>query len=349
MHLRLDDVPHHPLEKGWHTPTAHEHFFVDGCVQIWPDTDFSRLAEYGCSGLLVTSFRPHDGAENALDAIADWWRIAGTYPSVRIALTADDIVAAKRERQAAFILGTQGGDFLGQNLPRLEMFYRLGLRVMIPSYNSRSPLGDGVMEPQNSGLSQLGRRWVAECNRIGMLIDLSHVGERSSLDILELSQQPVVFTHSNPKRLVDNPRNITDEQIRKCAATGGVIGQTNWGPLNFRAEATARPTLDHYVDALKYVADMVGIDHVSIGTDMSHGTYPDGDLIRSRSPRAGGRYAALIEASPRSRLRYVEGFDDYGKLPNLVEAMEGRGFSRADIDKVLGGNLLRVFRNVWKC
>lgn len=348
MHLRLDDVPRHPLEKGWHTPVEHEHVFVDGCVQIWPDTDFARLGEYGCSGLLITSFRPHDDAGNALDAIADWWRIARTYPSVRIALTADDIVAAKAKRQAALILGTQGGDFMGQTLSRLEMFYRLGLRVMIPSYNSRSPLGDGVMEPQNAGLSQLGRRWVAECNRIGMLMDLSHVGERSSLDVLELSQQPVVFSHSNPKALVDNPRNITDEQIRKCAASGGVIGQTNWGPLNFRAGETTRPTLDHFIDALKYVADLVGIDHVSIGTDMSHGTYPDGDLIRSRSPRAGGRYAEHIEASPRSRLRYVEGFDDYGRLPGVVEAMTRRGFARDDIDKVLGGNLLRVFRQVWK-
>jgi membrane dipeptidase len=348
MHQRLDDVPHHPLEKGWHKPVRHEHLFIDGCVQIWPDADFAKLGEYDCAGLLVTSFRPHDGAENALDALANWWRIARTYPSVRIALTADDIVAAKRERQAALILGTQGGDFLGQSLARLEMFYRLGLRVMIPSYNSRSTLGDGVLEPQNSGLSQLGRRWVAECNRIGLLIDLSHVGERTSLDVLELSQQPVVFSHSNPKKLVDNPRNITDEQIRKCAATGGVIGQTNWGPLNLRADATSRPTLDQFIDAIKYVADMVGIDHVSIGTDMSHGTYPDGDLIRSRAPQSGGRYGQLVEANPRSRLRYVEGFDDYGKLPNVAEAMSKRGFARADIDKVLGGNLLRVFRQVWK-
>lgn len=159
----------------------------------------------------------------------------------------------------------------------------------------------------------------------------------------------MVFTHSNPRALVENARNISDEQIRKCAATGGVIGVTNWGPLNFRPGAAARPTIDHFLDAVSYVGDLVGLEHVGIGTDMSHGTYPDGDLIRSRNKASGSSagYGAVVEESPRSRLRYVEGFDDYGKLMDVVAAMERRGFSIADIENVLGMNLLRVFRAVW--
>lgn len=341
----LDAVPRHRLEKGWHTPVQTPHLFIDGCTQIWPDADFAALNRYGCAGYLITTCRPHDGAANALDAFADWWRIAATYPSVRLALTATDIVEAKRKDQAAIILGCQGGDFLGQEIWRLEMFQRLGLRVMIPAYNARTPLADGYLEPANAGLSRLGRRWVAECNRVGVLIDCTHVGERSSLEILELTAKPAVFSHSNPRKLVDVARNISDEQIRRCAATGGVIGLTNWGPLNFRANAKTRPTLTEFIDAVAYVADLVGIDNVGIGTDMSHGTYPDGDRIRGRGTAAS--YATLVEANPRSRRRNVEGFDDYGQINQVAEAMQARGFGDADIAKIFGGNLLRVFTAVW--
>jgi membrane dipeptidase len=341
----LDAVPRHRLEKGWHTPVETSLLFIDGCVQIWPDTDFSKLNRYGCAGYLITTCRPHDGPAEALDAFADWWRIAATYPAVRLALTAADIVEAKRDDQAAIILGCQGGDFIGQEIWRLQMFRRLGLRVMIPAYNARTPLADGYLEPANAGLSRLGRQWVAECNRVGVLIDCTHVGERSLLEILDLTAKPVVFTHSNPRKLVDVSRNITDEQIRRCGATGGVIGQTNWGPLNFRAGSAIRPTLNDFLDAVAYVADLVGIDHVSIGTDMSHGTYPDGDRIRGRGTT--NSYGALIEASPRSRRRNVEGFDDYGQINQVAEAMQARGFGNTDIGKVLGGNLLRVFAATW--
>ena len=343
----LDDVAHHPLEKGWHRDLSHEHIFIDGCVQIWPNSNYAKLRDCGVTAYCITTFRPHDGAENAFDALADWWRIAKTYPEIRIALTAQDIRAAKKQNQAAIVLASQGGDFLGQNLHRLELFHRLGLRMMIPAYNSRSPLADGLLEPVDAGLSRMGQKWVAECNRLGILIDLTHVGPTSSLDILAGGEKPAVFSHSNPRALVDSPRNITDEQIRRCAERGGVIGVTNWGPLNFKPGMQGRPTLQNYLDAVAYVADLVGIDHVGVGTDMSHGTYPDGDLIRDRNSRSSNSYSREVEASPRSKRRYVEGFDDYGQLLEVVEAMRKRGFSASDVEKILGGNLLRVFREVW--
>ena len=260
-------------------------------------------------------------------------------------MTAADIQAAHEQKQAAIIIGSQGGDFLGQELSLLEMFHKLGLRVMIPAYNARTPLADGCLEPANAGLSRMGRAWVAECNRLGVLIDCTHVGERSVHEIMELTQQPVAFTHSNPKALVESPRNITDEMIRKCAALGGVIGQTSWAPLSFKPSHTARPTLNDFIDAVAYVADLVGVDHVGIGTDMSHGTYPDGERMRGK--KLGGRYADVIEPNPRSRLRAVEGFDNWGQLPQVAAAFEKRGFSAADVAKIFGGNWLSLFRRVW--
>ncbi len=349
MHTRLDDVPRHPLEKGWHTRVENPHLFVDGCVQIWPDTAFEDLHRYGVAAYCITSFRPHDGAEPALDALADWWRIARTYPKVRIALTAADIEAAKAAGGTSLVLAAQGGDVLGNDLNRLDMFHRMGLRMMIPAYNARTALADGLLEPTNAGLSRMGRRWVEACDRLGVLIDLTHVGERSSLEAMDLATRPVVFSHSNPRALVDTVRNVTDEQIRRCAATGGCVGVTNWGPLNFKAGADRRPTLDDWIDGLAHVADLVGAAHVSMGTDMSHGTYPDGDLMRNRNRASGSGvgYGAVVEESPRSRLRYVEGFDDYGKIVDVAAAMRRRGFSEADVAGIMGGNLLRVFRAVW--
>ncbi len=342
---RLDDVARHPLEKGWHTKVDSPHLFIDTCVQIWEDTKFEELHLYGVTAYLQTTFRPHDDSARALDAIAEWWRIAREHPTVRLALTAADIEAAHAKKQAAIIIGSQGGDFLGQELSLLEMFHRLGLRVMIPAYNARTPLADGCLEPTNAGLSRMGRNWVAECNRVGMLIDCTHVGERSVLDIMELTGQPVCFTHSNPKRLVDSPRNITDEVIRKCAALGGVIGQTSWAPLLLKPEHNGRPTLGDFIDAVSYVADLVGVDHVGIGTDMSHGTYPDGERMRGK--KLGGRFNELVEPNPRSRLRAVDGFDTWGQIPDVARAFEARGFSNEEVAKILGGNWLRLFRTVW--
>jgi membrane dipeptidase len=341
----LDTVPRHQLEKGWHTKVRNPHLFIDGCVQVWPDADFDALREYGCTGLLVTSFMPHDTAGEALDALADWHRVAHTYPNVRIAEHAQDITAAQQAGQVAIILGSQGGDFLGHTLPRLEMFHRLGLRVMIPAYNARTPLADGLLEPGNAGLSRLGFEWVDECNRLGVLIDCTHVGEHSTLDILGRTKKPVVFTHSNPKALIANARNITDEQMRRCADGGGVVGVTNWAPLNFNVTRGTRPTLTDFLDAVDYTVKLIGIDHVGIGTDMSHGTYPDGDLVRGH--KLAGAFAELIEANPRSRLRHVDGFDNYGEILKVTDAMAKRGHSEDAIEKILGRNLLRVFGDVW--
>jgi membrane dipeptidase len=343
----LDQVPPHPMEKGFQRPLAHPYVFIDGCVQIWPDADFSTLNGHAVTASCITAFRPDDGPGNALEAIADWHHIAEAYDGVRFAFTAADIVAAKHQGQAAIVLASQGGDFLGQNIHWLKVFHRLGLRMMIPAYNARSALGDGCLEAANSGLSALGQAWVEECNRLGVLMDLTHTGERTTLDILERMAKPVVFSHSNPKALVDTPRAITDEQIKRCAATGGLIGVTNWGPLNFGADMTARPTLAHFLDALDYTIDKVGIDHADIGTDMSHGTYPDGDLVRNRPAATTGRYAKHVEGNLRSRLRHVDGFDDYGQLLDVVEAMHKRGLDEADVEKVLGVNWLRVFEQVW--
>lgn len=348
MHARYDAVPPHPLAKGWHSERTSPWLFVDGCTQIWEDADFGALHRHSPTAYCVTAWRPQAEFADAVDATMEWWRAARTYPTIRVALTAQDIVEAKQAGQAALVITTQGCDFIGQKLHRLEVLHRLGLRIAIPAYNERNTLCDGVLEPENAGLSKLGRAWVKEMNRLGILIDLTHISERSTHEIMDLTAQPVVFTHANPKKLVDVRRNITDEQMKRVAELDGVVGVTNWAPLNFKPEMDRRPNLGDFLDAVSYVAELIGPDRVSIGTDMSHGTYPDGDATRTKlRGLTGDRYTQLVDSSPRSRLRYCEGFDDFGQLPEVAEAMMGRGFSRAEVEGILGGNLLRVFRQVW--
>lgn len=343
---RYDHFPANPLAKGNHRKLKFDRMFVDSCVQIWEDADYSSLHEYGVTAWCATAFRPHDDAGNALDAMAEWQRIAREHPNIVLALTAADIREAAAAGRTSIVVTAQGGDFLGANLNRLPLFHQLGLRMMLPVYNNRNAIADGCLEPANSGLTRFGREWVRECNRLGIVIDLTHVGERSSLDILEVSEQPVVFSHSNPRALVENPRNISDEQIRLAAASGGLVAPTNWGPLNYEPGSHQRPTLENYLDAIDHIVELVGIDHVGIGTDMSVGTYPDGELVRGKA-LGGNEYGTYIDDAPRSKLRQVEGFDDYGDLPAFVQALALRGYDDEAINKVLGENWLRVFGTVW--
>lgn len=343
---RYDSYPPNPLSKGVHRKGTLDQLFIDSCVQIWEDADLSALHEYGVAAWCVTAFDPRDDAGQAFDALARWHGAARRHRNVMIASSAQDIVDARAAGRTALVLTAQGGDFLAANLDRLSLFHALGLRMMLPTYNDRNAIADGCLEPANSGLSKFGREWVLECNRLGIVIDLTHVGERSSLDIIEASERPVVFSHSNPRALIENPRNISDEQIKGAARTGGLVAPTNWGPLNYKPGSLSRPTVDSYLDAIDYLVDLIGIDHVGIGTDMSIGTYPDGEHVRGKA-LGGTEYGDAIDSSPRSKLRQVEGFDDYGDLPAFIKALENRGYDDEAVGKILGGNWLRVFGEVW--
>src|SRR5690606_33789766 len=143
------------------------------------------------------------------------------------------------------------------------------------AYNSSNAISDGCLDRTTSGLTSYGRFLVSECNRLGMLIDCTHIGKAATLQIIEESADPVVFTHSNPNAVAPNPRNIDDDQILACAARGGVIALAPFGPLVMKPGQTMWPTLDDFVDHVDHVAQLIGtVDCIAIGTDMSLGTYP---------------------------------------------------------------------------
>ncbi|HEY8602360.1 MAG TPA: membrane dipeptidase [Thermomicrobiales bacterium] len=340
--------------KGFHPflETDHPHIFIDSCMQAWPDADYANAHRHGVTAYAATAWDPHANAERALDEGMFWHLIARKYPNTLVVERADDIRRAKREGKAAFIIAAQGGDFIGNRLGRIEAFYRLGLRMMLPTYNRTNGICDGCLDRTDSGLTRFGELVVAESNRVGLLLDCTHIGRRASLEIIERSSVPVVFSHSNAKALVDNPRNIDDEQIRACAERGGVIGLAPWGPLVLKAGRVVQPPLDDFIDHIDYVAQVTGsAEHIGIGTDMSLGTYPDHEHDpwgEPAWPPVADTYGKLISADVRSPLRALDGFSNYTHVTNLIDRLGARGYSDADIGKILGGNYLRVFAQVWK-
>jgi membrane dipeptidase len=282
-----------------------------------------------------------------------WHLVARNHPNLTIAKSAKQIRQAKRDGKAALILAAQDGDMIGNKLHRVEAFYRLGLRMMLPAYNATNMICGGALDRYDYGLTKFGDLVIDECNRVGLLIDCTHIGRRASLDIIERSSQPCIFSHSNARAIVDNPRNIDDEQIRACAGKNGVIGLAPWGPLVMKEGQTEWPTLEDFVDHIDYVAQLLGsTDNIGIGTDMSLGTYPDHKYDPWGHPDYFGqvlkRYHHYVTSDVRSPMRAVNGFSNYTEVLQLVDRLERRGYTSQDVHRILGENYLRVFDQVWK-
>lgn len=348
MEIRSNKGFHPVLEKD------HQFIFVDSCMQAWPDAEYGKAHLHGVTAYAVTAWTPHATLDKALEGLMYWHLVARKYPNTFVVSSADDIRRAKDARRAGLLLAAQDGDFVEDKLHRIEAFYRLGLRMMLPAYNATNRICDGCLDRTDSGLTRFGQLLVDECNRVGLLLDCSHIGRTAALDIIERSSQPVVFSHSNPLALVDSPRNIADETIKACAARGGVIGLVAWGPIVFRKGQTGWPTIADWLDMVDHVANLVGtVENIGIGTDFSLGTYPDHEhdpwgTPDYPNPINDPEYARRVTADIRSPKRALKDFNDYTQIVYVIERLAARGYSNHDIAKILGENFLRVFAQVWK-
>jgi membrane dipeptidase len=249
----------------------------------------------------------------------------------------DDVYEAKRNGQLGVILGIQSPSCIGSERERLRLLHKLGLRSLQLTYMERNLLGDGCLEPENRGLTHFGMQVIRECNRLGILVDCSHVGVRTTLDAIEESARPIVISHTAVRALTENPRCVTDEQIKAVAAKGGVIGITAYAPF---IRTDRPPTLADYLDHFDYVIDLVGPDHVSFATDWFDGKTKTNWATPWYYPEVtrGSQYGALG----------LDGFGKRSELGNVVAGLLQRGRSAADIGNILGGNYLRVLNDVWR-
>ncbi len=255
--------------------------------------------------------------------------------------TTGDIRRAKDERRVGIIIGFQNLGAIEGRLSYLRLFRELGLRIAQLAYNTQNLIGAGCYESSDSGLTDLGREVVSSMNELGILVDLSHVGQQTSKDAIEHSQTPVAYSHTCPAAVHDHPRNKTDEEMRFIADHGGFVG-VNILPWFLRADGEA--TLDDFVDAIGHTLNVVGEDHVGIGTDFMQGHGAD-YLAYLRSHQGRG---PLITPLPEKPLAQTpEGLDRVADFPRITEAMERRGWSEERIRKVLGENWLRLLHEVW--
>jgi membrane dipeptidase len=283
--------------------------------------DLPRLREGGVDLQVFALFvEPAYKPDRALPRLLHLWdrlvrelRAAG--PAVRVCRTVEDL-ATLGDGVVGAVLSVEGGEAIGTDLALLRVLHALGVRAMGLTWNERNQLADGAGEWRaQGGLTEFGRRVVAEMNRLGMVVDVSHLAERGFWDTLSVSRAPVVASHSCARALCDHPRNLSDAQIVALARQGGVIG-INFFPEFLDADP-ARADVRRVVEHIEHVADLVGPDHVGLGSDY------DG-----------------IGRTP-------QGLEDVTRLPAITDLLLRRGWQEPDVLKVLGGNFLRVFGEVW--
>jgi len=312
---------------------------IDGVNPSVPTRElFRRMRDAGVTGVNVTLAITENQTEAARELVS-WERaLAANGDLVQQVLTAADLRAAKREGRVGIILGFQNGSPFEDELDFVGLFARLGIRIVQPAYMTQSLIGCGCLEPRDSGLSAFGRDVVRELGRCGVVVDLSHCGPQTTLDAIEVSDAPVLFTHSNARALLDHPRNKSDEELRALAAKGGVVGAVAF--RSFLAPPTREATLDDLLDHVDYLVELLGPDHVAIGTDFTEGR-PEGFL-----DRAFGRNAppGITPDWPWIGPERFQTVDDY---PNVTAGLVGRGYDEATVRKIVGENFLRVFDEVW--
>ena len=303
----------------------------------------AQLAEFKASGITAMHHAFGDGGpeahQNAVMYMAATNGLIARYPEhfARVGRAAD-LSRIKRAGQVGVIIGMQNAEHF-RSPDDVRLFHGLGMRCAQLTYNEQNLLGSGCTERVDGGVTDFGVAVIEQMNEVGMLVDLSHCGERTTLDGIELSRKPVAITHANCRALNDNPRLKTDECIRKLAAKGGVFGVTGVRMFVRDREPT---TIEHLVDHIDHVVRIAGIEHVGIGSDSDLNGYDD--LPQAMREQIRAAYKASYGFREKGD---IEGFDHPRKMLDLTEALIRRGYSDAHIEAILGGNFQRLLAQVW--
>ncbi len=320
------------------------------CMLIWDahfggdphvGAELGELSRYRDAG--VTYISVNVGYDimpwhQVIEVIADYrtW-IAARHDEYVMARTVAEIEAAREAGKLAVGFDIEGMGALNGQLSMIELYHRLGVRQMLFAYNRSNEFAGGCHDT-DTGLTDLGRQAVAEMNRLGMIVDCSHTARRSTLEAMELSADPVVFSHSNPVAVWPHGRNIDDEQIRACAATGGVVGVTGIGLFLSETDADTETMVRH----IDYLVDLVGPEHVGFGLDAPF----EGEEDYPNNLRDAERAAYFWPAGNRYGESDVPNASA-GQIPEIAPALEKLGYPDAAIRGILGENFLRVARDVW--
>ncbi len=273
-------------------------------------------------------FKPDRATRRAMAQLGSALNDLDETPGATLCRTRSEVESAVNEGKIAFILAMEGAEPVQDEIGSLRVFYELGLRILGLTWNQRNLLAEGVGEDRsNGGITERGREYIAECNRLGILLDVSHLTIRSFWDLVEASQRPVIASHSNALALCSHKRNLDDDQLKALASGGGIIGIN--GVAAFIHDDPKRASLDGMLDHLDYVANLVGIEHVALGPDFVDYMHDDPNSFASSDA-----------------IDNPAGFENITRMPNVTVGLVERGYTEDQIRGVLGLNFLRIFEEV---
>jgi membrane dipeptidase len=311
-----------------------------GCMPVGRPHDTSFLPQLqryraaGVSAVMLNVGFGDMGIEEHVCTLASMRRWIKARPDQYLLLnTADDVDLAHATGRLAVGFDIEGANAVGEQPSLVSLYYDLGVRWMLLAYNNNNRVGGGCQD-HDIGLTVFGREVIAEMERVGMQVCCSHTGHRTVRDVFAVATRPVIFSHSNPSALHPHPRNIPDELIRACAATGGVVGINGIGSFLGQNDNSSE-TFARHVD---HVAQLVGTQHVALGLDYVFDTREMDDYLT----KMAHTFPAELGYEKGVRMVAPE------QLEGIVEALQNRGYGDADLRAVLGGNLMRLARTVWK-
>lgn len=308
-----------------------------------------RLKEGGTTAISHTIKGPPGPFKWSYDsaiAVLAWWSDVFRRKSDEVvhSTSVSDIRKAKADGKLAIILNFQNTMCLGNDIQRLDLFNRFGVWVIQLTYNHQCLVGSGCLERGEYGLSEFGVKVVRRMNELGMVVDTAHCGHATMMDAIEVSEKPIACTHCDLKVFCDTPRCRTDEELKALASKGGVLGVNNIP--GFISE-TGRCTINDYLDQIDYAVNLMGIDHVGIGTDFVIGTtaamvFDSGDWGEDRGRLKDVHLTREIWPPQLTH----EGFEDESKFPNVTRGLVSRGYKDDEIAKIVGGNWMRLLEEV---
>jgi len=311
-----------------------------------PQADLDAVRGSGIDVIKFSLGGINDDFARTVAEIAGVQKLIEVHPAyftqVRVAA---DCARAKSEGKLGIIFSFESTDMLEGKLESLELFRNLGVRVMQLSYNRKSPFAAGVMEPDGGGLTPLGRQAVAEMNRLGIAIDLSHANPATTADALDLSSKPPVMTHAGCAVIHAHPRNKSDEQLRALADRGGVVGIYD---LPYLTASPRQPTVEDYLDHLEHALKVAGENHVGIGSDVGIPPLDISDKgLAELNKELERRRTTGLAAPEEDRPPYVAGLNTPRRIEIIADQLLKRGYPAGVVEKVVGANFARVFADIW--
>ncbi|MFE7718892.1 dipeptidase [Nocardia rhizosphaerihabitans] len=312
------------------------------CLPLHHTARIGELARYPLGSYLsVNVGYSAQTTEDSLSLLHQFRTQAAADPRFRLVASLADI----SDDAIALAFDLEDSGPLGGDLDNVEMFYRLGVRSLLPTYNHANAAGCGCLDTEDTGLTGYGKDLVRKLNEVGMFADGSHCSRRTGLDIATHTAAPMIYSHSNFTALWEHPRNITDEQARACAATGGVIGINGVGIFLGHNEPGSRAArVAAMADQIRYGVDLLGIEHIGVSSDYSFDGQEFNDEIRDNPGAFSESYTAwgpLQWTAPEDLLGEAE-------VPGLEDLLADRGFNAAERAAIFGGNFARVAGQVWR-